>query len=147
MSEWKIKLIYFSGLWAWDTIACFKCILFVVVVCVCVCAWPCAHTCMYILLSLLLLSEPSTFVCFVHARPPACGCVSGRRCRECIHGHQVCVFLPSAIRQLRVDASYSWIWPLCGKRNKDASLDTPGLFNSHANRLARGGGGNTHHEW
>ena len=82
-AEWKIKLIYFCGLWVCDAIACFKCILFVVVcvcvlsVCVeCVPAWPCAHTCTYILLSLLLLSESSTFVCLVRTRPPACGCVS-----------------------------------------------------------------------
>lgn len=36
------------------------------------------------------------------------------------------------------------VCPLCEKRKKDSSLDTPAasLFNSHANKL----GGNTHHE-
>lgn len=38
----------------------------------------------------------------------AAACVSGR-CYVCIHGHQVCVFLPNTVEHICVTQSYSWI--------------------------------------
>lgn len=111
--EWKIKLVYFCSLCIWENIACLNAFsLFLLWHCVCECAcWACPCPYTYILVFILSLFChrwvcPLHFVYFVYARLQTCRCVSGRRCQECIHRHQVCVFLPSPIRQLCVSVLF-----------------------------------------
>lgn len=98
--EWKIKLIYFCSPWVWDNIARLNAFSLLSSACLRGPAHALAHTVRFII--------SAAIECVLSTQgPPACRCVSGRRCQECVHGHQVCVFIPSVIRQLRVDVSYS----------------------------------------
>lgn len=117
--EWKIKLFYFCSLWIRSNIVGLDAFsLLLLAMCLCVYGVGVCHTCIYILLSLLLLSESSAFVCFSCKVAWVCICVRKKVSGVHLWLSGVCFFLPSTIRHVCMGGCYSWIWPLCEKGTK-----------------------------
>lgn len=100
--EWKIKLFYFCSLWIWGNIVGLNAFSLLLLLATCLWVWVCVHvcvcgggvwhTCIYILLSLLLLSESSTFVCFSCKVAWVCICVRKKMSGVHLWLSGVCVF-------------------------------------------------------
>lgn len=139
----EMKAICFWSLWLCRQYQQFKCILFVAERL----HWPVHALVHYVLI--MTSASVAHRICLFCLPGYTWGCVSGRRWKESIHGHSVCVlfYWRSANSHQSLCVSFSRTYCLKNriKGNKDPSLDapTPSLLNSHANRL----GESTHHEW